>query len=340
MAKDIRNLSYEELGEWLVSIKQPKYRSQQIFAWLYQKRILDFRGMKNLPNSLINSMQDSFQLNQLEVKQKQISKIDGTVKYLFELNDGEYIETVVIPAGDRTTICMSTQVGCRFKCKFCASGLFGFRRNLSLAEILSQLIIVLNDKYNITNIVFMGTGEPLDNLENVKKAIKVINDKHGFNIGARRITVSTSGIPEKIKELSDLGLQIELSISLHASDNEKRDLLMPINKLYPLESLMSSAKEYYEKTNRLITFEYILLRNVNDTQEDADNLVKLLSGLKCKVNLIPFSPVKELPYQTPDKQNVIDFQNVLDEAGITTTIRTSKGSDISAACGQLRIQNQ
>lgn len=338
MKTDIRNLSFAKLEDWLASVNEPKYRAQQIFTWLYQKRVCSFKDMKNLPVSLIKKLEDSFLIQQPNIKEKLLSKIDGTVKYLLELSDGELIETVVIPAGERVTICLSTQVGCRYKCKFCASGMHGFKRNLKQAEILSQIIIAQNDGYKITNIVFMGIGEPLDNYENVINSIKIINDKKAFIFGARRITISTSGIIDKIKELAGLGMQIELSISLHAASNEKRNILMPINKIYPLEALMETLKEYYQKTKRLITFEYILIKNVNDTNEDSDNLIKFLDGLKCKINLIPFSPLKELSYQRPDENDVIGFKNKLDEADIPVTIRNSKGVDISAACGQLRIK--
>lgn len=348
--RDVRDLSFENLQKCLESISEPKYRAQQIFVWLYQKRVDSFREMKNLPGELIKKLENDFFIFQPEVVKKQISKIDGTVKYLLKLADGELIETVIIPApletksltgqaGKRITICLSTQVGCRFRCKFCASGLYGFRRNLSQAEILSQLILAQNDGYKVTNIVFMGIGEPLDNFNNVIGAIKIINDKDGFNIGARKITISTAGIPEKIKELANLGLQIELSISLHAGDNKKRDMLMPINKVYPLEILLKTLKEYYLKTKRLITFEYIIIKDINDSPDDANKLTSLLKGLKCKVNLIPFSPIGEIPYQSPDREKVLRFEEILRKVGISATIRMSKGIDISAACGQLRIRN-
>lgn len=334
MKQDIRNLSFEELER----INEPSYRTRQIFMWLYQKRVDSFREMKNLPGELIKKLEDNFLVFQPEIVKKQASKIDGTVKYLLKLGDGELIETVIIPADRRITICLSTQVGCRYRCKFCASGLYGFRRNLTQAEILSQLIIAQNDGYKITNIVFMGIGEPLDNFNNVTGAIRIINNKHGFNIGARKITISTAGIPDKIKELSNLGLQIEISVSLHAGENKKRSELMPINKIYPLDILIKTLKEYYQKTKRLITFEYVVIKDINDSQGDADKLVRLLKGFKCKVNLIPFSPIEGFAYKAPDLGDIKIFKDILDRAGVPATIRFSKGVDISAACGQLRIK--
>lgn len=337
ISKDIRDLSYIQLQNWLESINEPKYRAGQIFMWLYKKKISSFREMTNLPSVLIEKLEDNYQIFLPEIKMKQISKIDDTVKYLLQLSDGELIETVIIPAEGRLTICLSTQVGCRYRCKFCASGLYGFKRNLTQTEILSQLITAQRDAYRITNIVFMGIGEPLDNYDNVVSSIKIINDKYGFNIGARKITISTAGIVEKIKKLADLGLQIELSISLHAGDNKKRDMLMPINKIYPLEKLLKTLKEYYQKTKRLITFEYIIIKDINDSLDDANKLIKLLDEVRCKVNLIPYSPVKEFTYIAPDIRTVRRFKDILDNSKIPATIRISKGTDISAACGQLRI---
>lgn len=336
--RDIRNLSLEELEHFFASINEPKYRAGQVFHWLYQKRVNSFNGMTNLPLKIKKALEDNFSICQPNIKQKQVSKIDDTVKYLLELYDGELIETVVIPAENRITVCISSQIGCRYRCKFCASGMYGFKRDLSQAEILSQLITVQEDNFKITNVVFMGIGEPLDNFRNVTGAIKIINDKNGFYIGARKITISTSGITDKIKELANFGIQIELSVSLHAADNKKRDLLMPINKKYPLKELLKGLKEYYEKTKRFITFEYILVKDVNDSAEDADKLIKLLKDLKCKVNLIPLSLVNEIPYKIPEKRNVEIFIDTLLRAGLPATIRFSKGADISAACGQLKTR--
>jgi 23S rRNA (adenine2503-C2)-methyltransferase len=339
MKKDLRDILFQELEEWIVGHGYPKYRAGQIFDWLYKKNISSIYEAKNLPLNLQNDLNSSFVIFIPRVEEKQISKVDGTVKYLLKLSDGEMIESAIIPAENRLTMCISTQVGCRFRCKFCASGLSGLKRNMTAAEIVSQIIIAQKDGYKLTNIVFMGTGEPLDNYDNLCKAIKIINDKHGLNIGARKITVSTSGIPEGIKNLSKVGIQIELSISLHAADNKKRDELMPINKLYPIEKVLGAVKEYIETTNRVVTFEYVLLKNVNDSAEDAKMLAVLLNDLKCKVNLIPFSPLKEFSYETPDQKRVKKFCNILSDSGIPATIRMSKGTDISAACGQLRTQN-
>lgn len=330
--EDIRDLPYTKLQQWLTSIDESFYRANQIFVWLYNKKVSSFKEMTNLPSVLLEKLESNFKISLPQIKKKQVSKIDDTVKYLLQLDDGELIETVIIIAEKRITICLSTQVGCRYKCKFCASGLYGFKRNLTQAEILAQLIIAQKDGYKITNIVFMGIGEPLDNYDNVISSVKIINDKNGFNIGARKITISTAGVIDKIRKLQEIGLQIELSISLHFADNKKRDTFMPINKVYPLNALLKTLREYYEKTKRLITFEYIIIKDVNDSEDDAINLVKLLKDLKCKVNLIPFSPIAELSYKTPDHETVKRFRSKLDIA----TIRASRGIDIDAACGQLR----
>lgn len=335
MKEDIRNLSFEQIEGWLGSVNQPKYRAEQIFRWLYQNTIVSFREMKNLPKEILQKLEEDFSIFLPVIKQKNVSKSDGTTKYLLKLSDGELIEAVVIPAGRRITACLSTQAGCRYRCRFCASGMYGYKRDMTQSEILSQLIIAKKDGYKITNIVFMGTGEPLDNLKNVIGAINIINDKKGFNIGARRITVSTSGIPDKIKEFAKLGLQIELSISLHAADNNKRDILMPINKLYPLKDVIKAVKEYYK---RIATFEYVVIKDTNDKREDADKLAMLLKDIRCKVNLIPYSPVSELPYKRPDKKTILQFEKILMDSGIPATIRQSKGLDIDGACGQLRIR--
>jgi len=339
MKSDIHNFSFDELEKWIIDHGYPKYRGQQIFSWIYKKYVVLFSEMKNIPPEMQKILENNFELKLPHVKKKQVSELDNTVKYLFQLSDNEFVESAVIPAGERLTMCLSTQVGCRFRCKFCASGILGLKRNMQVGEIVSQLLIAEKEGYKITNIVFMGTGEPLDNFENLSKTINIINDKNGINIGARKITVSTSGITEGIEKLSELGMQIELSISLHAANNKKRDELMPINKLYPIEKVLDSVKRYIECTNRVVTFEYILLKNVNDTFQDLQDLIKLLSGLKCKVNLIPFSPLKDLPYETPEPRAVKSFCDALNDAGIQSTIRISKGVDISAACGQLRIQN-
>lgn len=329
MMQDIKDLSIAGLEGWLTSVGEPRYRARQIFQWLYQKKAGSFAEMSSLPAGLISKLRDNYSILLPEIQKKQVSKIDGTEKYLLRLIDGEFIETVLIPIGQRLTACFSSQVGCRYRCGFCASGMYGFKRDLSQAEILSQLLIIPGRP---ANIVFMGTGEPLDNFKNVAGAIRIINDKSGFNIGARRITISTAGIPDGIKDLAKIGLQIELSVSLHAADDKKRDVLMPINRIYLLDKLLNALKGY----KRVVTFEYTVIKGINDSNEDADKLAKLLKGQRCKVNLIPLSPVVELSYKRPETEDVLRFKKRLNMAGVPATIRASKGADIQAACGQLR----
>ncbi|MCX5703122.1 MAG: 23S rRNA (adenine(2503)-C(2))-methyltransferase RlmN, partial [Candidatus Omnitrophica bacterium] len=266
---------------------------------------------------------------------------DGTVKFLFELKDKNFVEAVSIPAKGRTTVCLSTQVGCKFACRFCASGISGFKRNMTCGEIIEELWQLKNNSpgIKITHIVFMGIGEPLENYDNVLKAIRIINSKHSFNIGARRITISTSGIIPGIKMLMNEGLQIELSISLHAADEKTRSSLMPINKKYPLRDLIAACREYIKKTHRQITFEYILIDKLNSDLQNAQKLSTILKGLRLsKVNLIPSNPIAELKIWPPKAKDVLLFRDYLLRQGINVTLRKPRGQDIEAACGQLRLR--
>ncbi|MFH1230773.1 MAG: 23S rRNA (adenine(2503)-C(2))-methyltransferase RlmN [Planctomycetota bacterium] len=337
----IKDLSFEELGIWLDKHGEYSYRARQIFYWLYQKAVSDFGDMTDLGISLRNKLQDRFDISSLQLIRKLVSAIDNTQKYLLKLNDKNTIESVVMPYERRCTICISTQVGCRFHCVFCASGKRGLVRNLSPAEIVEQVIVGKQQGNQITNIVFMGMGEPLDNLDNVMKAILLFNDPNAFNIGARRITISTCGIPEGIEKLISLNLQIELSVSLHGAIDEVRNRLMPINKKYPLPILIKKIKEYINKTNRQVTFEYTLINGINSSDKDALALAKLIRGIDCKVNLIPFntSTVMKTVGNPVSLTNAKKFQFVLERKSIKTTIRHSRGSDIQAACGQLSLNN-
>ncbi len=340
---DIRDLSLKELADYFASISEKPFRAKQIFEWIYQKGVWSFEDMTNLPKDLQEKLKRDFHFAPLMVAEKQISK-DGTTKFLFNLDDNEKVETVLIPSKNRTTVCVSTQAGCKFGCRFCASGIGGWIRNLTVAEILSEILHVKEEakshKKPLSHIVFMGTGENLDTYDNLMKAIRIINAKDGLNIGARRITISTVGIIPKIKQLATEHIQFELAISLHGYDNESRNILMPVNRKYPFDELMEACREYIKTTNRQITFEYILIKDVTCTDQAAGCLRKAFKGLICKMNLIPYNPVKEFPHQTPTRQEMISFQNRLKQYGILATIRTPRGQDVAAACGQLRHQNK
>src|SRR3989338_9910130 len=334
--KDIKDFSYEELEDYLKSSSEQSFRAAQIFDWLYKKGAEDFDAMTNLPVALREKLKSDF-LTGKPTAVKEEKADDKTVKFLFALADGEEIETVLIPTSERVTLCVSTQVGCKFHCGFCASGLAGFRRNLSCAEILAQILYARNHhpRQSVSHIVFMGIGEPLDNYENLIKAIRIINSPKAVNIAARRITISTCGIVSQIKKLMAERLQIELAISLHGSNNRLRDLLMPVNKKYPVEELIATCREYIQKTKRQITFEYILIRGLTCTTESAEELGKLLKKMTCKMNLIPYNKVEEFGHEPPTKMEILLFKKRLSELGIHATVRMPRGRDVNAACGQL-----
>jgi len=336
---DIKALSLETLQSKLVSFGYPGYHARQIFNWIYKKGAVDFAQMSDLAQGLRDKLQENFCISGLEMT-GQLKSRDGTKKMLFKLKDSGIVEAVMIPSRDRATGCISTQVGCKFGCRFCASGVSGFKRNLTCFEIIEEILVLKREALpdNLTHLVFMGTGEPLDNYEEVLKAIKIINSPDGFNIGARRITVSTSGIIPGIQRLAGEGLQIELSVSLHAANDELRSSFMPVNRKYPLKELISSCKEYSAKTNRQITFEYILIKGLNSDLRSAQDLAKLLGGWRlAKVNLIPSNPIAELEVEAPDRRDVLLFKDYLEKRGLNVTLRKERGEDINAACGQLRL---
>lgn len=339
MKKDIKELNLNELKEAFSSRQEKKFHAAQVFSWIYKRGALDFDSMSDLPLPLRLKLKENFSLGTLKLIDRRLSS-DGTEKFLLGLPGSDSIEAVSIPAEGRVTGCISTQVGCKFSCAFCASGTKGFKRNLSVAEMLDE-VLYLKDRSNVkrlTHIVFMGTGEPLDNYDNLMKAIRIINSKEAFNIGARRITVSTCGIIPGISKLSAEGLQIELSVSLHASDEKTRDELMPVNRKYPLKELITACREYINKTDRQVTFEYVMIRELNSDLRSALRLGKLLRDMNCKVNLIPVNPVKELGIEPPGKLEVLFFRDSLLKAGINVTLRKPRGVDIEAACGQLRLK--
>jgi len=353
LKQKLLNLSYSELVQYLESIGEKSFRAAQIFEWIYQcgggpkcQPVTCFDGMKNLPQGLRDKLKKQFgdNVGTLHCNVRNVST-DGTAKFLFSLADGEKIETVLIPTAKRNTVCVSTQVGCKFACEFCASGIGGFKRNLTTGEILSQILAVKNSvrtlqssvpAQSITHIVFMGIGEPLDNYDNVLKAVRIINDKNGLCIGARRITLSTCGIIPKIKQLAQENLQFELAISLHGYNDESRNKLVPINKKYPFNELLKACRGYIKTTNRQITFEYVLIKDFTCAKSAAIQLSKSLKGMLCKMNLIPYNEIKKFPYQAPSKGDIQIFKKTLAQSGIHSTVRASRGLDILAACGQLR----
>jgi len=337
--RDIKELALEELGPILKEWGFPAFHARQIFAWIYKKGAVDFNQMSDLSRDLRECLKSNFYLFGFTTVST-LRSYDGTTKFLFKLKDASLVEAVTIPEESRVTACLSSQVGCKFACKFCASALAGFKRNLTCGEIIEQLCHLKNNSPDkrITHVVFMGTGEPLDNYDNVLKAIRIINSEDGFQIGARRITISTSGIPPAIERLSGEDLQIELSVSLHAAGDETRTRLMPVNKKYPLQALLKACRAYIRKTNRQITFEYILIKGINSDLPTARKLSTILRGLNSKVNLIVCNPVKELGVLPPNKPDVLLFKNQLIKSGVHVTLRRSRGEDIEAACGQLRLR--
>ncbi|MFA6078613.1 MAG: 23S rRNA (adenine(2503)-C(2))-methyltransferase RlmN [Candidatus Omnitrophota bacterium] len=336
---DIKSISKGELEEAMASIGGEKYRARQVFHRLYRAGSKSFEEMTDIPVVLRAKLKEKFHITRPVLLDSKKSLSDGTTKYLLKLEDGNTIETVFLPESKRSTICLSSQVGCKFSCAFCASAPFGFSRDLTASEILDEVLFVreANPSASITNLVFMGIGEPFDNYDNVMRSIRVLNDKDAFNIGARKITISTCGLIPGIERLKSEGLQVELSISLHSADDKVRSELVPINKKYPIKDLISACRDYTNTTNRVITFEYILLKGVNSTKDDALKLAKLLKGLKCKVNVIAYNLVKSKDYLVPEERDIKIFIKTLEDSGMNVTRRKSRGEDIDAGCGQLRI---
>ncbi len=341
MKKNIRNYDWNDLKQEMIELGEKPFRAEQIFKWLYQEKVVTFQEMTNLSLDLRKKLEEHYDIRNFQIEHKLVSK-DGTKKYLFNLCDDEknLIEAVLMQYHHGFTICISSQIGCKMGCKFCASTGIPFVRNLEAGEIVEQILAVeREEKIRISNIVFMGIGEPFDNFENVMKAIEIINHPKGLNIGARHISISTSGVVPKIYELADRKMQCTLSISLHSSNNQTRTSMMPVNQVYPIEELMKACEYYIQKTNKRISFEYALAKGNNDHHEDAKELVKLLKGKLAHVNLIPINPIEEGNYQKSTNENIIKFRDYLNEHGIVATIRRELGADINAACGQLRRQN-
>ena len=343
--RSIYSYSLDELTSKMLSLGQSTYRSKQIFSWLYKKRVTSFDEMSDISKTFREKLKSDFTFVKPQIFTKQISK-DGTIKLLVELEDHDKVETVLMRYNYGNVACVSSEVGCNMGCAFCASGLLKKKRELKVSEMLGQ-ILVLNDLLKeegnderITHVVVMGTGEPFDNYENVMDFIRILNHPHGLEIGARHITVSTCGIIPRIYDYAKEGMQINLAISLHAPNDEIRHKIMPISRVYPLDELMKAVK-YYEKTaGRRVTFEYILLKGINDSKEDAKELARLIKGTLAYVNLIPYNEVNEMKYRRSDDKTVHEFLDTLMKNGVTATIRKEFGSDIDAACGQLRAKDE
>lgn len=341
-------LTLDDWTEWALANGQTKFRAKQIVQWLYEKRVASFEEMTNLSQPLREQLAAEFTINRLPVIRLTGSK-DTTRKFLFRLHDGRLIETVKIPANvhfdggqsDRVTLCVSSQVGCAYDCQFCASGLAGFTRNLQAAEIVGQVIGAEVESGNeVKNIVFMGMGEPLANLTQLNKAIEILNGHWGLNIGARHMTVSTSGLAPQIEKLAKIPLQIRLAISLHGATDEVRDQIMPVNKKYPIRRLFEALEIWRQHKKQKVTFEYILIEGINDSLEQAGILAKRARSMNAKVNLIPYNTVEGLTWKRPSEAQQEAFLSVLKRAEVTSTLRREKGHDIDAACGQLRLQEE
>ncbi|WP_173585928.1 23S rRNA (adenine(2503)-C(2))-methyltransferase RlmN [Halalkalibacter wakoensis] len=339
----VYSLKFEDLQNWLVDQGEPKFRATQIFEWLYQKRVTSFEQMSNLSKDLREKLTKSFSITTLKIVTRQASS-DGTVKFLFELHDGYSIETVVMRHEYGNSVCVTTQVGCRLGCTFCASTLGGLKRNLEAGEIVAQVLesqrAMDEVDERVSSVVVMGIGEPFDNYDELVPFLKTINHEKGLNIGARHITVSTSGVVPKIYKFADEKMQINFAISLHAPTTEIRSKLMPVNRAWPLEKLMESIRYYIETTGRRVTFEYGLFGGVNDQEEHAEQLADLIKGIKCHVNLIPVNYVLERDYVRTPRNQIFAFEKVLKNRGVNVTIRREQGHDIDAACGQLRAKER
>ena len=337
--KNIKDYNFEQLKQEFIELGEKPFRAEQVFKWLYQEKVKSFDEMTNLSLELREKLKENYTICNYGILKKQESK-DGTIKYLFDVLDGNAIETVLMSYHHGYSICVSSQIGCKMGCKFCASTGINFIRSLTSGEIVEQILAVEQDAgVRISNVVFMGIGEPLDNYENVIKAIKIINNPKGINIGARHISVSTSGLVPRIYDLANENIQCTLSISLHATTDEKRSSMMPVNNRYNIKELMQACRDYIEITNKRISFEYALAKDNNDNLDDAKQLINLLKGMLCHVNLIPINKIENGKFTKSSNENIIKFRDYLNEHGIVATIRRELGSDIDAACGQLRRKN-
>ena len=334
--KDILSYDLEELSAEMEQLGEKKFRAKQVYEWLHTKRVHDFANMSNISSSLRTKLDEVYCIKSLKIVKKLESAQDNTVKYLYELPDGNHIESVLMEYKHGNSLCISTQVGCKMGCNFCASTIAGFRRNLFVSEMLLQVYTAEEDSgRHIDSIVLMGIGEPLDNFDNVVNFLKMLSFETGKNLSLRHVSLSTCGLVDRIYELAEYRFGLTLSISLHATDDEKRSSIMPINKRYSISELIRACRHYIDKTGRRISFEYAVIHGVNDTAADAEGLIKLLKGINCHVNLIPVNEIKERSYRS-DKNALYRFAEALEKGGLNATVRRTLGADIDAACGQLR----
>ena len=333
---DIKSMTQEEITDALRAMGEPAFRGKQVFSWLH-KGATDFAEMNNLSKPLREKLDKEFTITAPTVARKQVSRLDGTVKYLWELRDGNCIETVLMSYHHGNTVCISSEVGCPMGCKFCASTIGGLVRRLEPSELLDQVLFSqLDSGLPISNIVLMGIGEPLDNFDNVMRFLELVNSPDGMNIGMRHISLSTCGLVDKIEQLAERDLQLTLSVSLHSPDDESRSKIMPVNRRWPVDTLLSACRDYFAKTGRRISFEYTMIDGVSDSPEQAQLLAKKLAGMGAHVNMIPLNNVTESGLHTSSRQAIRRFQTILEENGVTATLRRTLGSDIDASCGQLR----
>lgn len=336
MKQDIKSMTLAELQDAIAALGEPKFRAKQVFAWLHRGAV-SFEAMTNLSKPLRETLDSLYFINKPTVARKQISRLDGTIKYLWRLRDGNCVESVVMQYHHGNTVCISSEVGCPMGCKFCASTIGGLVRRLEPSELLDQVLFSqLDSGLAISNIVLMGIGEPLDNFDNVMRFLELVNSPDGMNIGMRHISLSTCGLVDKIEQLAERDLQLTLSVSLHSPDDESRSKIMPVNRRWPVDTLLSACRDYFAKTGRRISFEYTMISGVSDSPEQAQLLAKKLAGMGAHVNMIPLNNVTESGLHTSSRQAIRRFQTILEENGVTATLRRTLGSDIDASCGQLR----
>ncbi|MBQ2801024.1 MAG: 23S rRNA (adenine(2503)-C(2))-methyltransferase RlmN [Lachnospiraceae bacterium] len=335
--KDIKSMNLGELKKDMEELGEKAFRATQVYEWIHVKLVQSFDEMTNISEKLKEKLREKYNFTTLEIVDKQVSAQDGTAKYLFRLQDGNLIESVLMKYKHGNSVCISSQAGCRMGCKFCASTIAGLKRNLFPSEMLEQIYRIQRESgERVSNVVVMGTGEPFDNYDNLIRFLKLLTDEKGLHISARNITVSTCGIVPKIREFAEENMQVTLAISLHAPNNEKRKRMMPIANKYSIEELLDACRYFFEKTGRRITFEYSLADGVNDSEQDAAELISLVKGMNCHVNLIPINPVEELEFEGSAKKVAEKFKNKLEKSRINVTIRREMGRDIDGACGQLR----
>ena len=332
---NLKGMWVADFEQLLGELGEKRYKARQLASWIYARGASDFSEMTELSKDLREKLARIATINGVQLEKRQVSQKDLSEKFLFKLSDGEKVETVLMWEADRVTACVSTQVGCPLGCTFCATGQMGCKRNLTAGEIVDQIITLRDNRIN--HVVLMGMGEPLLNYDEVLKAIKIMNNEMGLSFAAKRITVSTAGIPAMIEKLADENLKLKLAISLNAATDAKRTKLMPINKKHPIKEVLAAVKAFGKKTKRGVTFEYVLIRDVNDSEKDALALSKLVKGIRCKINLIPYNPVDGLPYDRPSEETILAFRDYLYPRAPAVTLRRSKGEDILGACGQLRV---